>query len=324
MEENNKKKIVLIDGYHLLHKGYYGSLKRKKIQVNDEGQILNAVCVFVAKMLELIDCEEYHTIIVTFDVSGKECWRKKLYDMYKAKRKETPEELKPQMQLIRQFLTAANIPWYEKETFEGDDVMGTIARIANKLGYFVDIISNDKDIYQLVNENTNVITQKAAKQAKEFVCIDKVIECFGCKPCQIPDMKSLMGDSSDNIKGVKGLHHNTAQTILKKYGSIENVFKNINNLEKKHREMLERQKEQIILNKKLTTIQKHVDIGRVDFRKLNINYVGFMWFIRKQKMWTFAKRIKPLADAQILRRDTIRRLKENAVKVESEKNSSEN
>jgi DNA polymerase-1 len=95
------KRILLIDGYHLLHKGYYGSLKRKKILTNRDGEILNALCVFVAKMIDFSNSGKYHTVIVTFDVASKDCWRRELYPDYKATRKETPDDLKPQMQLVR-------------------------------------------------------------------------------------------------------------------------------------------------------------------------------------------------------------------------------
>jgi DNA polymerase-1 len=292
----DKKRILLIDGYHLLHKGYYGSLKRKKILTNRDGEILNALCVFVAKMIDFSNSGKYHTVIVTFDVASKDCWRRELYPDYKATRKETPDDLKPQMQLVRKLLTAANIPWYEKESFEGDDVMGTITRVATKLGYFVEILSNDKDIYQLVSDDCVVATQKTSKCEMEYITKVEVLEAFGCTPKQIPDMKALMGDSSDNIKGVCGLHYSTATKIINQYGSIERCFQNIESLDTKSRELLKKHRDRIIINKKITTIQRHIDIGRIDFRPLKINYRGFLWFVRKQRMWPFVKRIEKIME----------------------------
>ncbi|QGS51509.1 5'-3' exonuclease [Spiroplasma tabanidicola] len=299
MEE--KKKIVIIDGYNLLHKGYYGSLKRKKLAINREGVLINAVYVFIAKIQEMIDSKEYHTIIVTFDV-GKDCWRKQLYPAYKATRKDTPGELIPQMQKVRDFLTSANIPWYEKDSFEGDDIMGTIARIAVKLGYKVDIISNDKDTYQLISQDVNVISQQSKKCKKEVVTAEEVYEKFGCKPAQIPDMKSLLGDHSDNIKGVKGMHFSTATRLIEKYGCVENIFKNLNDFSREHRVKLEECKEQVLLNKKITRILKDVNLGRVNFKPLNINYIRFMGFLKKEKIWAFTKSIEKRADLQIKER----------------------
>lgn len=297
-EVGSKEKILIIDGYHLLHKGYYGSLKRKKILCNREGQMLNALCVFAAKILEYSNSGEYRTVIVTLDVASESCWRRELYPNYKATRKETPEDLRPQMQLVRDLLNAAKIPWYEKVSFEGDDVMGTIARIANKLGYLVEIMSNDKDIYQLVNDNTVVITQKTSRSDREVVGKSEVLEAFNCSPRQIPDMKSLMGDNSDNIKGVCGLHYSTASQLISKYGSVEHCFNNIEEVDERSRALLLKNKERILTNKKIATIQKNVDLGRVDFRPLRVNYKGFLWFVRKQRMWPFVKRIEAMITPQ--------------------------
>ncbi|QBQ07277.1 DNA polymerase I [Spiroplasma gladiatoris] len=294
----DKKKIVIVDGYNLLHKGYYGSLKRKKVAINRDGILINAVYVFVAKIQEMINSNEYHTIIVTFDV-GKDCWRKQIYPAYKATRKDTPGELVPQMQIVRDFLTSANIPWYEKDTFEGDDIMGTISRIAVKLGYKVDIISNDKDTYQLISEDVNVISQQSKKTKKEVVTAEEVFEKFGCKPAQIPDMKSLLGDHSDNIKGVKGMHFNTATKLIEKYGCVENIFKNLNEFNGEHRAKLEACKEQVLLNKKITRILKDVNLGRVNFKPLRVNYIRFMGFLKREKIWAFTKVIEQKAKIQL-------------------------
>ncbi|AKX33720.1 DNA polymerase I [Spiroplasma litorale] len=293
----DKKKVVIIDGYHLLHKGYYGSLKRKKVAVNREGKLINAVYVFVANIYQLIKSNSYHTIIVTFDV-GKECWRREIYPEYKATRKETPPELIPQMQLVREFLTSANIPWYEKERYEGDDIMGTICRLAVKLGYDVEIFSNDKDTYQLVSENVTIVSQQSKKAEKEVVTEDTVTEKFGCLPCQIPDIKSLLGDQSDNIKGVKGLHYKTAIKMIKKYGNVENIFQNIADFPPDKQKKLEECKEHVLKNKKITRILSNVDLGRIDFRPLRVNYIRFMGFLKRERMWAFTKMINDKFEEQ--------------------------
>ncbi|ASP27827.1 DNA polymerase I [Spiroplasma corruscae] len=292
-----KKKVVIIDGYHLLHKGYYGSLKRKKVAINRDGKLINAVYVFVANIYQLIKSELYHTIIVTFDV-GKECWRREIYPDYKATRKDTPPELIPQMQLVRDFLTSANIPWYEKERYEGDDIMGTISRLAVKLGYDVEIFSNDKDTYQLVNDSVKIVSQQSKKTEREVVTEEKVIEKFGCLPHQIPDIKSLLGDQSDNIKGVKGLHYKTAIKLIKKYGNVENIFKNMNDFPEDKQKKLEECKEHVLKNKKITKILNNVDLGRINFRPLRVNYVRFMGFLKRERMWAFTKMISDKYDEQ--------------------------
>ncbi|WP_338972422.1 5'-3' exonuclease [Spiroplasma endosymbiont of Panorpa germanica] len=287
----NCSPILIVDGYHLLHKGYYGSLKRTKLPRNREGVLINAVYTFVANINDYINSKKYHTIIVTFDV-GKGCWRKELYPEYKAKRKDTPEDLIPQMQLVREFLTFINIPWYEKENFEGDDVMGTITKISNNLGYDVHILSNDRDTFQLINDKTSVILKGNKDEEDQMIHQNSVQEKFGCTPQQIPDLKSLMGDPSDNIKGVRGMHYTTAIELLNRYNNIENIFKNIKEIDERQIDRLVRNKEQIFLNKKIATIQKNLKLGRIDFRPLKINYKSYVYFLKRERMWAFVSRIE--------------------------------
>ncbi|WP_338970027.1 5'-3' exonuclease [Spiroplasma endosymbiont of Labia minor] len=316
MEQNDvlaKKTILIIDGYHLLHKGFYGSLKRNKNSINKDGILVNAVYTFISKINECISKQKYHTIIVTFDV-GNSCWRKEIYPEYKAKRKDTPEELLPQMQIVRNFLTDANIPWYERPTFEGDDIMGTISRIAIMLGYKIEILSNDKDIYQLVNENVTVVSKASRSAPEVFVDTKTVIEEFQCLPSQIPDIKSLMGDSSDNLKGVTGLHYKTAQQLLEKYRTVENIFNKIDEIEDKNlSERLLRNKDKILMNKELATIKTNVDLGRINLRSLKVDYYGWSKFLYENGMYSFLKTIKPALDRQKEFRRAARIAKETAI-----------
>ncbi|WP_035358770.1 5'-3' exonuclease [[Acholeplasma] multilocale] len=301
--KNEKQTILIIDGYHLLHKGYYGSLKRKTVAMNRDGVMINAIYTFVAKINELIDMDIYHTIIVTFDVD-KGCWRKDLYPEYKAKRKETPSELIPQMQIIREFLTAANIPWYEQPGYEGDDVMGTIARIGCKLGYNIHILSNDKDTFQLVSDDTKIITNVSKKEKVEFVKEEEVFEKFGCKPHQVPDIKALMGDASDNIKGVKCLHYKQAVDLLEQFDTVENIYENIDKIPAGVCSKLVSSKEQVLLNKKIATIQNDLKLGRIDFRKLRVNYYGYLKFLKQQKMWAFTGNVvKKIENQRAIKED---------------------
>lgn len=299
MNNLEEKRIVLvIDGYHLLHKGYYGSLKRKDVAKNRDGITINAIYTFIAKINQCIDSKKYHTIIVTFDV-GSGCWRRELYPEYKAKRKETPEDLIPQMQIIREFLTAANIPWYEMPNYEGDDVMGSIASLATFLGYKVEILSNDKDTYQLINDDVTVITKGSKKEKEVIIDAQNVEEIFQCKPYQIPDMKALTGDSSDNIKGIKGLHFDTAANLLSEYNSIDGIYKNIDAIDPRVANKLTANKDQVIMNKQLTTIKKDLKLGRINFKKLKVDYRGYLSFLKKHKMWAFTGSVNKRIQVEI-------------------------
>lgn len=324
---DEKKTILIIDGYHLLHKGFYGSLKRKTIAVNREGTPINAIYTFISKINHFVSLNCYYTIIVTFDV-GDSCWRRDLYPEYKAKRKETPPELIPQMQIIREFLTNANIPWYEKETFEGDDVIGTISNIAKKLDYNIHILSNDKDIYQLIDDNVKMIVESSKKDKPQFIEEKEVIEKIGCLPIQVPDLKSLMGDSSDNIKGVKSLHYNTVIRLLKKYPNIEAIYANIDNLSPSLIQKLKLNKKQILLNKKIATIQKNLKLGRINLQPLKINWYGYLNFLKKQKMWAFtATPLRHIKEINLIKQSELKNIKKlipritkNADEIWKEKN----
>ncbi|KAF5274337.1 hypothetical protein FQR65_LT17008 [Abscondita terminalis] len=184
------------------------------------------------------------------------------------------------MTLVREFLTEANVPWYEKEAFEGDDIMGTISNICVKLGYDVEIVSNDKDCFQLVNDKVSILRQKTAKTCVEY-------------------MKALIGDSSDNIKGLRGLHADTAKKLISKYDSIENIYKNIDDFEDFQKEKFLNYKEQILINKKIATILKNVQLGRINLKPLRVNYIKFMRFLKKEKMWAFTKKIEEVYTKQL-------------------------
>ncbi|WP_338983622.1 5'-3' exonuclease [Spiroplasma endosymbiont of Othius punctulatus] len=289
-----KKPILVIDGYHLLYKGYYGSLKRKRQSLNRDGQLINAVYVFVYNVSELIKSGKYHTVIVALDV-GRACWRKDLYPRYKEKRKETPEDLKPQMQIMREFLDSARIPRYEHPTCEGDDVIGTICTIGCKLGFDFEVLSSDKDIYQLVNNKVKVISQQTNKEEPVVIDADKVMELMGVEPKYIPDLKSLTGDSSDNIAGVRGIHQNTALSLINNHGTVDEILKNIDTIEGFKPTVISKLKdsrEQIEVSKKITTIQCNLDIGRINFAPLKMNYIGLSGFLKQQKMFSFLNLFK--------------------------------
>ena len=162
--------------------------------------------------------------------------------------------------------------------------MGTIVRIATKLGYNVHILSNDKDTFQLVDENTKVITRASKKENPEFIEVEDAVAKIGCLPSQVPDLKSLMGDPSDNIKGVKSLHYNTAIKLLSQYQNLENIYQHLDELNPGVRQKLLENKDQVFLNKKIVTIQRNLNLGRIDFRPLKDNWYGYLNFLKKQRM----------------------------------------
>ncbi|WP_434328693.1 5'-3' exonuclease [Mycoplasma capricolum subsp. capricolum] len=291
MITNETKPILLIDGYHLLHKGYYGTLKRKKVSKNKDGIIINAIYSFVANILKFINSDQYHSVIVAFDVDDN-CWRKQIYPEYKAKRKPTPNDLIPQLQIARDFLIASNITWYEKSNYEGDDIIGSICKIANKLGYEVQILTNDKDIYQLVNQKTSIITNVSKKEKTKIIREKEVYEHFLCKPNQVADIKAILGDQSDNIKGIKYIKRKQAEALINKYQNVENILDHINELNEPLKTIISENKQLIIDNKKITKILTNVKLGRINFKPNKVTYYKLIRFLKEQEMYAFIRPIR--------------------------------
>ncbi|WP_342268826.1 5'-3' exonuclease [Spiroplasma endosymbiont of Aspidapion aeneum] len=291
--ENKKNKIAIIDGYHLLHRGYYGPLKQGFKTKNKDGHLVNSVFVFASRILKMIKSNEYWSIIVAFDISGA-CWRTELFEKYKATRKDTPLDLVPQMQIARDFLTAVNIQWFDKQKYEGEDIIATIAKKAISENFKVDVFTNDKDLFQLVTEDINVIVQKDKKTPPQRVDPDYVRREFGVEPPQITDMKSLLGDSSDNIRGVKGLKYASAISLINEYGSVEYIIDNIEELPGNAKSKISSAIDQIIMNKKLTTICNDVELENVNFKKLNVNFIKYINFLNENGMYALDKQIRPL------------------------------
>jgi len=262
------KKIILVDGNNLMFRSYYATAYTGSVMKNSKGQATNALYGFVSMINKIIDEENPSYMAVAFDI-GKN-FRHEKYDAYKAGRRETPDELKSQMPIARKILDAMGIKHYEIEGFEADDIIGTLSKQA-----FVDpdfiatIISSDRDLLQLINEQVEV---KLLKQ-KGHIRYDlkNFKEDYGIDPINIIDLKGLSGDSSDNIPGVKGVGEKTALTLLKEYQTVENIYDNIDNIKGKLKEKLLNDKESAFFSKEVATIVTDVPINE-DLE--NMKYTG--------------------------------------------------
>lgn len=258
------KRIFLLDGHSLAHRAFYAL----PLLTNSEGEYTNAVFGFARMLFKLIDDEDPDYLAVAFDMKGP-TFRHQEYEEYKATRKKMPDELHPQIKLIKDVLTALNIPYFQVEEYEADDVIGTLARKAEDAGMEVNVVTGDRDALQLVNDNINVIyTRKGITDIVKYD-LDKVKEKYELDPEQLVDMKGLMGDSSDNIPGVPGIGEKTATKLLKKYSNMEAILDNIEEISgEKRRENLHNYTEQAILSKRLGKIVDDVsfDIDLEDCR----------------------------------------------------------
>lgn len=260
------KELVLIDGNSIMNRAFYGILGSKMLTTPD-GRYTNAVYGFLSIMFKIIDDLKPEYMVVTFDLKAPTA-RHKLYAGYKATRKGMPNELAEQMPIIKNILKAMNITIIEKEGYEADDVLGTLANYGEEQGIHVTILSGDRDTFQLTTNNITIRIPhtKAGKTETEDFKEQNIIEKYGVMPKQLIEVKGLMGDSSDNIPGVPGIGEKTALELIKKYGSIENLYKQIeegkDELKGKTREKIEQNKELAYLSKELGTINIQVPIEK--------------------------------------------------------------
>ena len=252
IKEEFMKRIIIIDSNSVIHRAFHAlpPLENKK------GEIVNAVYGFITFLFKAIRELDPDYVASCFDVS-KHTFRSELFKAYKAKREKAPDELYEQIPKVKEVLKVFNIPVFEKKGYEGDDLIGTIAKKEN--GNLEKIIlSGDLDNLQLIDKNVRVFFLGRKVSALNIFDVRKVEEKYGILPDQIIDLKALKGDSADNIPGVAGIGIKTATMLLKKYESLENVYKNIDLIKGKVKEKLVKEKEMAFLSKELATIKTDV------------------------------------------------------------------
>lgn len=289
----DKKTLVLIDGHALAFRSYF-ALERTGMKTSDK-QPTWAVFGFFKAIFDLLKNKnlKLDAIGVAFDVSH-DTFRVKEYSEYKANREAMPDTLKSQMQLIFEGLRAFNIPIYTKEGFEADDVIGTIATKACDLGHNTTILTGDQDAFQLIRQNSCITVLIPSKG--ELVCYDwqRVHDKLGVYPDQIIDYKALRGDTSDNIPGIRGIGEKTAAKLLTDWGTLENIYANLDKIEGKSLKIkLEEGEEIAKLSQFLATIKLDVEVD-FDFEKTNIEMPDVekvAEFFKKLQLYSFLKNI---------------------------------
>ncbi len=248
----SQKRLFLLDAYALIFRGYYAFIKNPRI--NSKGMDTSAVLGFMNSLMEVIKKEKPDHLAVAFDKGGSD-YRYELYQEYKAHRDETPEAIKIAVPYIQQFLQAMHIPIIEKAGFEADDLIGTLAKQAEKEGYQVFMVTPDKDYAQLVSENIFMYKPARAGNDIEIWGVPEVLEKFEIEhPEQVIDFLGMMGDSADNIPGFPGVGEVTAKKLLKEFGSMENLLENTDKLKGALKDKIENNKELGLLSKKLARI----------------------------------------------------------------------
>ena len=258
-------RLLVVDGNSIMNRAFYGIMGSKMLMTKD-GTYTNAVYGFLAIIFKVIEDLKPEYMAVAFDLKEPTA-RHKMYEGYKANRHGMPDELAAQMPIIKDVLRAMNITIIEKEGYEADDVLGTLAKRGEKDGIDVTILSGDRDTFQLATDKVTIRIPrtKAGKTEEDDFDRNKVLETYGVEPKQLIEVKGLMGDTSDNIPGVPGVGEKTALNLIKEYKSIENLYKCLDegtatSVKGKMKEKIAENKELAELSRFLGTINVEVPI----------------------------------------------------------------
>lgn len=325
-------KIILLDGNSLSYRAFYAmpALKNKK------GLYTNSVYGFTLMLERILEDTKPKYALVAFD-KGKETFRHKSYEAYKGTRDKTPTELVEQFGYVRELIESYGIKYEEHLDYEADDIIGSYAKIAEKAGLEVIIVSGDKDLTQLASDNITVYYTKRGVTEIDYYTPEFINEKYGLTPQQIVDMKGLMGDKSDNIPGIPGVGEKTAIKLLTEYETVESVLENIDNISgKKLKERLTEGKEDAILSKKLATIFTDVPVDNKiedltfkedrEKKKELFEKLEFVSFLRKlskensaadeSETETEEEKIKKDIEIQIADKDTKLNFKDSSLHIE--------
>lgn len=264
-------RLFLVDAYALIYRSYYAFIKNPR--VNSKGQNTSAIFGFINTLEELLKKENPTHIAVVFDPPGG-TFRHEAYEHYKAQREETPEDIRMSVPIIKDIISAYNIKMLEVPRYEADDVIGTIAKIAEKQDFEVYMMTPDKDYGQLTSDKIFMYKPNSFGGGFQILNSDAIIEKYKLEnPCQMIDLLGLMGDASDNIPGCPGVGPKTAEKLIKEYGSIENLIEHTSEIKGSLKTKLEENKEQIIFSKFLATIKIDVPIEfhKDEFLRQDIN-----------------------------------------------------
>lgn len=276
-------KMLIIDGNSIANRAFYAL----PFLSNQEGKPSGAVYGFANIILKILQEEKPSHVVVAFDHARK-TFRNEIFSDYKMQRKPTPEELKSQFPVIKLMLEKMGIFTIEKEGIEADDIIGTIASRFEGKKY---ILSGDRDLFQLIDDDTTIWFTKKGVSEIDRVDEERLQEIFGLRPNQIADLKGLMGDTSDNIPGVKGVGEKTALSLLEKYKNIENLYKNIDEISGKVKEKLQLDKDMAFISKQLATIERNCQID-FDEEKAEFSFSFGQHVYEFFEEWNFSSLLK--------------------------------
>ena len=254
------KRLVVIDGYSLLYRAFFAT----RYLSTADGRPTNALHGFVSMLFNLLENVRPDAVVVAMDAPGK-TFRHAEYAEYKGTRRETADELKVQLPIARDLINALGIPTKEITSYEADDVVGTISRLAEENGYDTTIVTGDLDSLQLVDACVTVLTMKQGVTDTVTYDIDGVKDRYGFGPEFIPDYKAIVGDTSDNIPGVPGIGAKGAADLIQKFGGVEEMLNNFEKIDPKYQKKIAGNEEQMRKSRWLATIDRHAPVD-YDFK----------------------------------------------------------
>jgi DNA polymerase-1 len=286
------KKLFLLDAYALIYRAYFAFAKNPR--VNSKGENTSAAFGFTNVLIDVLKTEQPTHIAVVFDPPGGSTQRQEEFTDYKAHREEMPEDIRSMIHPIKQIVKSFNIPILEVAGYEADDVIGTVALMAEKHGFITYMMTPDKDYAQLVSPQTFIYKPGRGGNPPEILGIKEVKEKFEVEdPIQVIDILGLWGDASDNIPGIPGIGEKTAKVLVAKYGSMENLFANVQDLKGKQKENVENFQEQGLMSKMLATIIRDVPVefDEADLKVCPVDNEAVKDIFTELEFRTLAKRI---------------------------------
>ena len=295
----DRDKFIVIDGNHLIHRAFYAI---QNPLMTSKGEQTNAIYGFASMLLNIIELDDPTHIAMTFDEKAP-TFRHEMHEEYKGTRKETPSELKDQIPRVWELIERFKMPKFSQPGFEADDFMGTLAVKARKEGMVTFIVTGDMDALQLINPDTYVVFPHKGYREPVFYDREAVIKKYGITPEQVVDLKALMGDTSDNIKGVDGIGVVGATKLINEYKTLDGIYEHLDEITGGIHDKLANGKEDAYFSQKLARIVTDVpfEFKKDDVKISRLDFAGLEKFFDEMEMRSLQRRIKKMMpDSQLL------------------------
>lgn len=294
-KKRGEKRLVVIDGNHLIHRAFYAIQNPLK---TSSGEQTNAIYGFASMLLNIIELEKPDYIAMTFDPQVP-TFRHEVHKEYKGTRKKAPDELYAQIPRIKEMVEAFDMPIYAKDGYEADDMMGTLAEKATKEGMISYLVTGDMDMLQLIKPHVFVVFPHKGYREPILYDAEKVYEKYQIHPNQVVDYKALVGDTSDNIKGVEGIGPKGASRLLEQYKTLDGIYDHLDEIPENTRKKLIHDKESAFFSRHLAEIVTTVpcDFKKEDTAFSSLDFLGLQRFFEMMEMKSLQRRLAKMTPA---------------------------